>query len=76
MLSEFEWLKQNEGAMRRTMRNEEVCRGCGRPKDKGVPVCWDCFKYRKDITPLKYFDGDLSQWLEQVKKPKAPERKQ
>ncbi|MBU0478307.1 hypothetical protein KKC91_07040 [bacterium] len=76
ILSEFEWLEQNEGTMQRTMRDEKVCRGCGSPKDKGSPVCWDCYKYRKDITPFKYFDGDISQWLEQVKKLKAQEREQ
>ena len=78
MSSEFEWLKQNEELIRKTARNEEVCWGCGKPKDKGTPLCWDCFKYRKDVTPFKYFDGSLSQWLEQIKKTKTktPERKQ
>lgn len=42
------------------------CVGCGKVKSKGLVVCWDCFKYRKDVTPLKYFPGELSQWLIQL----------
>ena len=76
MISEFEWLRQNEDPIEKTARNEEVCQGCENPKDKGTPLCWDCFKYRKDVTPFKYFNGSLSQWLEQIKKTKTPERKQ
>jgi len=72
MLSECEWLEKNEGII----RSEEICRGCRKPKDKGLPVCWDCFKYRKDTIPLKYFNGSLSQWLEQIEKLKTPEREQ
>ena len=48
------------------MRQEPFCRGCG--KDKGMTnmlVCWDCFKRRKDITPLKYAYGmEVHEWLE------------
>ena len=46
------------------MRKETFCRGCG--NDKGMTnmlVCWDCFKRRKDITPLKYA-GEVHEWLE------------
>ena len=45
------------------MRNETFCRGCQGPKDRGLVVCWPCFKYRKDITPLKYWAGDVGSWL-------------
>ena len=40
-----------------------TCPGCGKPKQLGCIVCWDCFKYRSDITPLKYYDGSLVDWL-------------
>lgn len=33
-------------------RNQTTCAGCGRQKDIGLVVCWDCFKYRQDVTPL------------------------
>lgn len=46
-----------------TIRDAENCLGCGKDKPKGCMVCWDCFKYRKDITPFKYFDGSLADWL-------------
>ena len=38
-------------------RKSETCPGCGKPKQVGCVVCWNCFKYRQDVTPLKYFDG-------------------
>ena len=43
-------------------RKLDMCPGCGKPKVIGLVVCWDCMKYRKDITPLKYFDGTFEQW--------------
>ena len=27
-------------------------------------VCWDCFKYRTDVTPYKYFQGTYDEWLQ------------
>ena len=45
------------------IREETICRGCGRIKDKGLIVCWYCFKYRKDIVPWKYFEGTFANWL-------------
>ena len=44
-------------------RNQTTCAGCGRQKDIGLVVCWDCFKYRQDVTPFKYFDGYIEDWL-------------
>lgn len=44
-------------------RTEETCRGCGNPKTIGLVVCWDCFKYRTDVTPLKYYEGTFPEWL-------------
>lgn len=50
----------------RLLRNEPRCRGCGKPKPPQTRVCWQCFKYRTDVTPLKNFDGDLAAWLDHV----------
>jgi len=49
------------------LRRQTVCSGCGQSKDVGCVVCWNCFKYRQDVTPLKYFDGGVEEWLEMVK---------
>ena len=49
------------------VRKEIVCRGCGGIKQPGCVVCWGCFKYRQDVTPFKYFDGDINEWLEHVR---------
>lgn len=46
-------------------RAEMYCRGCGENKDLGLVVCWNCFKYRTDVKPLKYYSGDLSEWLKE-----------
>lgn len=51
----------------RTVRSETVCRGCGGEKGVGCVVCWTCFKYRTDVTPFKYFDGGLNDWLAYVR---------
>jgi len=53
-------------------RDLELCPGCGEPKQSGCIVCWDCFKYRTDKTPLKYFEGQdwnnpLQEWLDYLK---------
>ncbi len=48
-------------------RQETVCRGCGKEKSVGCVVCWTCFKHRTDITPLKYYEGTLQQWLDWIK---------
>lgn len=45
-------------------RTETTCRGCGKPKDKGLVVCWHCFKYRDN--PYKYFAGTFEEWLVEV----------
>jgi hypothetical protein len=45
-------------------RESLLCFGCGREKAVGLTVCWSCFKYREDITPLKYWTGGLRSWLE------------
>ncbi len=53
-------------------RLSHICPGCGKPKGLELVVCWDCFKYRKDKTPFKYFEGKnsndpLQEWLEHIK---------
>jgi len=45
-------------------RKRIVCPACGSPKDLGCMVCWNCFKYRMDIIPLKYFRGSFAEWME------------
>jgi len=49
------------------IRKSCLCPGCGNVKPVGCVVCWDCFKYRQDVTPLKYFDGCVNEWLEMVR---------
>ncbi len=46
-------------------RQATICEGCDKPKDKGLVVCWGCFKYRDNA--FKYFDGSLDEWLEDIK---------
>jgi hypothetical protein len=53
--------------LERVLRAEDTCRGCCGPKDVGCVVCWPCFKYRKDITPMKWFPGPLQEWLDLAK---------
>lgn len=51
-------------------RQLDVCVGCGKPKEPGLLVCWDCFKYREDIWPLKQFvesgKGTFWDWLKTI----------
>lgn len=49
-------------------RNEIICRGCGENKEKGLVVCWECFKYREDTVPLKYSNLDFAEWLKLLHK--------
>ena len=46
-------------------RQKPVCSGCGKPKDIGCIVCWDCFKRGKH--PYKYWEGSWAEWLDAVK---------
>lgn len=43
-------------------RNSSECIGCGQPNPAGCIVCWDCFKHREDVTPLKWFGGTFFEW--------------
>lgn len=65
-------IMENQPADEAAERNNETCCGCGKAKE--LPrqvVCWKCFKYRTDVTPLKYFDGSLTEWLEHIRVTKA-----
>ena len=54
-------------------RADSKCRGCGTPKHPGLLiVCWSCFKYRTDITPLKYYEGTFVEWIETTKQRSTP----
>lgn len=50
-------------------RNMDICPGCDKAKDpeQQLAVCWDCFKYRQDVTPLKYSGLSLGEWLEMIR---------
>lgn len=56
--------------LERELRASPTCAGCGCAKEAdpefGLVVCWGCFGHRRDITPLKYFNGDLAAWLRTV----------
>lgn len=49
-------------------RKSNHCPACNKAKEQSSLVCWDCFKHRRDITPLKYYDGSFTQWLLLAKK--------
>ena len=42
-------------------RTETTCRGCGKPKETGPIVCWNC--WHDEDHGFKYFDGTLEEWL-------------
>ena len=46
------------------MRAATVCAGCGSQKQQGLVLCWQCYKYRQDITAYKYFHGSMEEWLD------------
>ena len=50
----------------RAHRDSSICAGCHKVKDIGLVVCWNCYKYRTDIKPFKYFQGDIEEWLLQI----------
>jgi len=45
-------------------RDKLICAGCGKPKDTGLIVCWECFK--RGPNPYKYFQGTFEQWLAMI----------
>jgi hypothetical protein len=63
----------NDRELEDIMRTATICYGCNGHKVVGLVVCWDCFKRRTDITPLKYFDGATEQWLEIAEKARKGE---
>lgn len=53
----------NEAVLELTFRNSITCPGCAKQKDKGLVVCWTCFKNDNPKPALKWFDGTLLEWL-------------
>ena len=49
-------------------RAMNICPACKKEKMKGLVVCWDCFKHRKN--PFKYSNLELSEWLKELNKTK------
>lgn len=49
--------------LEREIRKSIICLGCNATKETGTMTCWNCFKYRTDIIPYKYFTGTFDQWL-------------
>ena len=48
------------------LRKLGYCVGCGEDKEKGLVVCWECFKAREN--PLKSFIGSVYEWLVSIGK--------
>lgn len=57
---------KQEPAIVQEARAAEICLGCMADKPKGTVLCWNCYKYRTDITPFKDFHGSLEEWLDYV----------
>lgn len=53
-----------EDMLAQEARKSPTCLGCDGPKGQGCIVCWNCWKYRRDIVPFKaYVGGTLREWL-------------
>lgn len=48
-------------------RKSYNCPACNNAKEQNSLVCWDCFKRREDVTPLKYFEGTFTEWMKLIK---------
>jgi len=49
-------------------RNQDYCPICGEDKEENSIVCWTCFKYTKDIEPLKFSKLSVEDWLKKYGK--------
>ena len=47
-------------------REMTICPACEMEKDKGLVVCWNCFKGGE--LPYKYYDGSFTEYLEELKR--------
>lgn len=56
-------MEKTETKFEQDIRESGTCPGRDKIKSVMALLCWDCFKYRKDILPFKYFNGDLKEWL-------------
>ena len=45
-------------------RQLKTCPACGKPKNKGLIVCWHCFKHRDNS--LKYSGLSFENWLNSI----------
>lgn len=50
-------------------REQTRCACCGRAKEPGLVVCWNCFKYETPtgFVPLKESGLDFADWLAKAK---------
>lgn len=55
-------LESNPEQLDLIARGSASCLGCGQPKQKGLVVCWHCFKYTAAKVPFKNYYGDIKQW--------------
>jgi hypothetical protein len=54
-------------ALAEAARDNLICLGCNGPKPPRCIVCWNCWKYRKDVVPFKYYaGGTLREWLASI----------
>ncbi len=60
-----------ESKLTQQARLSRICPACDKPKELELIVCWTCFKYREDVIPFKYYEGNsldpLQEWLDYVK---------
>lgn len=46
-------------------RDMDTCIVCKQEKSAGLIVCWDCYKYREDMTPFKYYKGTIEDYIKE-----------
>lgn len=50
--------------LEKNARKSDICLACLADKEPGNVLCWNCYKYRTDITPYKDFHGSLEEYLD------------
>ena len=61
--------QMNDGDLECHLRSETTCHGCGKSKESGMLVCWDCFKHVPPVPGIKCLkdhDGDLCSWVRAI----------
>ncbi len=56
-------MELEKATLEKKLEHLNHCIVCKEPKIDGLIVCWNCFKHRKDIIPLKEYCGTLEAWL-------------